>query len=288
MKKPQFNKAKFKREKYKYLRALIQLLFFIFLPSAFSTAFAAIKNIFTSMGQHRVIEMNSLVIVLISLCAFTIVFGRFFCGYACAFGALGDAVRALYVFICKKLKKKPFTLSEKAGLYLKYIKYLVLFAIVIACYTGVYSKTSGYSPWDVFSMLRAGTFRPQGYILGIILLGLILVLMAVSERAFCKFLCPMGAVFSFLPVIPLFSVRRKKADCARGCTACHKVCPSDLDLPEKGSWKVSGECFECKKCVNICPKKNASCGAAKFRGNEIWFTVAEAAALALTMVLAGV
>ena len=48
---------------------------------------------------------------LIILCASTVVFGRFFCGFACAFGSLSDWVRAAYVWVCKKLKKKPVTLG---------------------------------------------------------------------------------------------------------------------------------------------------------------------------------
>ncbi|RHR71942.1 4Fe-4S binding protein [Eubacterium sp. AF15-50] len=31
------------------------------------------------------------------LCLYTIVFGRFFCGFACTFGTLGDFVHEFYV-----------------------------------------------------------------------------------------------------------------------------------------------------------------------------------------------
>ena len=57
-------------------------------------------------------------------------------------------------------------------------------------------------------MLHAGNFKLGGYIVGLVLLVLILVGMAFQERFFCRVLCPMGAVFSMLPVLPLFTLRR--------------------------------------------------------------------------------
>lgn len=94
-----------------WIRAGIQLLFFVFFPSAFTAAFSGVKYIAGQMGTGAQIEITSFVLSLIILCASTVVFGRFFCGFACAFGSLSDWVRAAYVWVCKKLKKKPVTLG---------------------------------------------------------------------------------------------------------------------------------------------------------------------------------
>ena len=271
-----------------YVRAAIQLLFFLFLPSAFTTAFSGIKSVLTQIGTGSPVVMSSFLTVLLALCAYTVVFGRFFCGYACAFGTLGDAVHALYLFLCKKCKKKPVRLKECWKKPLSFLKYAVLLAIVLLCFTGVYGEITGWSPWDVFSMLRSGNFKVGAYWLGCVLLVLILAGMVFCERFFCRFLCPMGAVFTMLPVLPFFSVRRQKANCAKGCTACQKICPSDLELPEKGSWNGNGDCFQCQKCLEICPKKNAESGFRFFRGNEIWFAVLRAVILAAVLILAGI
>lgn len=283
------NKKYFTPKKiYAYLRAAIQLVFFLFLPSAFTTAFSGIKSVLTQIGAGNPIAWSSFLTVLLALCAYTIVFGRFFCGYACAFGTLGDAVHSLYLFLCKKCKKKPLLLKKSWKKPLSYLKYAVLLAVVLLCFLGVYGDLTGWSPWDVFSMLRSGNFKVGAYWLGCILLVLILVGMVFCERFFCRFLCPMGAVFSLLPILPFFSVRRKREKCAKGCTACEKVCPSDLSLPEDGSWNVSGDCFQCQKCLEICPKKNAKSSIRNFRGNEIWFTLLRAVVLAAVLILAGI
>lgn len=94
-----------------WILAGIQLLFFVFFPSAFTAAFSGVKYIAGQMGTGAQIEITSFVLSLIILCASTVVFGRFFCGFACAFGSLSDWVRAAYVWVCKKLKKKPVTLG---------------------------------------------------------------------------------------------------------------------------------------------------------------------------------
>ena len=116
------------------------------------------------------------------ICIYTILFGRFFCGFACAFGTLGDGAHALYVWICKKMKKKPLQIADAWTEKLCYLKYIVLALISILCFTGVYSKAKGTSPWDVFSMLHAGNFKLGGYLVGLVLLVLILVGMCFEER----------------------------------------------------------------------------------------------------------
>lgn len=262
-----------------WVRAVIQLLYFLFIPSAYTAAFNGVKYIFTQMGAKSHLELTSFVVTLIALCLFTVVFGRFFCGFACAFGSLGDAVCAFYVFICKKRKKKPVTMKASVVKYLQAVKYIVLVLLVVSCYTGVYSKTRGMSPWDVFSMLHTGNFKLGGYIVGLVLLVLILVGMAFQERFFCRVLCPMGAVFSMLPVLPLFTLRRDRSECIRGCRACTMKCPSDIELAPDTAPELSGDCFQCQKCIDTCPKGNIHTGIRSLKGNEIWFTVLRAVVL---------
>lgn len=261
------------------VRAVIQLLFFLFIPSVYTSAFAGIKYIFTQIGNGEMVEYTSFVAVLTVVCAYTIVFGRFFCGFACAFGSLGDAVHAIYVAVCKKMKKKPFKIGDQASAKLTYVKYGILIIIVLMCYAGVYSKAQGTSPWDVFSMLHAGNFKLGKYAVGLVLLIAIISGMCVKERFFCRFLCPMGAVFSLLPVLPGFSLHRDRENCIKSCSACTRKCPSDIELPAEGTMDVTGDCFQCQKCIDTCPKGNVHCGIKKIKGNEVWFTLIRAVIL---------
>lgn len=270
-----------------WLRVIIQIFYFIFIPSVYNAAFSGVKYLFTQIGAGEQIELTAFVALLIVICGYTILFGRFFCGFACSFGALGDWIHALYRFIFKKLKKKPILLSYKAARVLDKLKYVVLILILYLCYRGIYSQLRGSSPWDVFSMMRSMNLRLDGYAIGLILLVVIIIGMCLQERFFCRNLCPMGAVFSLLPVLPFFVLHRNRENCIKGCSACTRKCPSGIELPRDGSPRVVGDCFQCQKCIDICPKKNIHTGIKVLKGNEIWFTIAKAVLLAFILMWAG-
>lgn len=254
----------------------------------FTAAFNGVKYIFTQIGSGNRIELTSFVAVLLMLCVYTMIFGRFFCGFACAFGSFGDAVHAIYVSCCRKLKKKPVSIPVEAAKKLTYMKYVILAIILILCYLGAYSSLKGTSPWDVFSMLRAGNLGLASYITGAVLLVLIIIGMCVQERFFCRFMCPMGAVFSILPIAATFTLHRDRTGCIKGCGACEKICPCDIGLPDDGSARISGDCFQCQKCNGICPKSNIHTGIKRLRGNELWFTGIRAAILIAICIWLGV
>lgn len=279
---------KTRRKIHHYVRAAIQLCFFIFLPSAFTTAFSGIKYIFNQLSGGKAVEFTGFISVLVALCLFTIVFGRFFCGYACAFGSLGDAVHAIYVAIFKKLGKKPFLLDKKWKAPLSAVKYVILFFIVLLCFMGIYGDLPKFSPWEVFSMLRAGNMKLGANLLGVVILLLILVGMAVCERFFCRFLCPMGAVFALLPVLPIFSLKRKRENCPEKCRGCENSCPSDIALPDEHSWEVNGDCFMCQKCTCSCPRSNIQKENVIWKMDGLFFTIIRAVLLAVVLILAGV
>lgn len=239
-----------------WLRAGIQLVFFFAMPGAFVAGFNGVKQLFLRIGTGSVLQLDSFTLSLLGLCGFTILFGRFFCGYVCAFGSLGDGVYWLSGLVQKKLlhRKKQFTLPAKAVLLCQKIKYLVLAAIVGLCAAGVYGQLTGWSPWEVFSRLTALMPPPDGFGLGIALFVLILIGMALQPRFFCQFLCPMGAVFSLLPVLPIAQLHRDGENCIPGCNACANRCPVNLKLDDESL--RSGECIACEACVGTCPRSN--------------------------------
>ena len=250
------------------VRWICQIIFFIFFPSAFTSAFSGIKYIFTQFGLRQAVEVSAFITVLISLCVYTIIFGRFFCGYACPFGTLGDFIREVYIFICKKRKKKAVSINPKISKYLSFIKYIVLFVIVLLCFLGVYGNISGWSPWDVFSMITSGNIHFGKYILGVIILLAIMVGMVFADRFFCRFLCPMGAVFAILPIVPGALLKRDRENCPQKCGACKKRCPAHLDID--GDTPLSGECICCHACQGICPKRNIRIGIPKAKDESLF------------------
>ncbi len=239
------------------LRAGLQILFFLLTPSLFTGAFSGVKYIFTQIGLSQPLEPVSFVKTLAVLCLLTMLFGRFFCGYVCAFGALGDGVQFVSKVVQKKIKKKLPAIPASVKKWLSKLPFVILTAIIILCAMGVYSSLSGYSPWDVFSMATSLNFRLGGYVLSCVLLVLILVGMAWEPRFFCRFLCPMGAVFRLLPIFPWAILRRDRSQCGKGCSACTKNCPVKISLGEGGN---AADCIRCEQCRGICPRGNISIG----------------------------
>ena len=249
-----------KQRKVRLIRAAIQLIFFIAAPSLFSTAFAGVKSIFLAIGGQQSVTWNSFLDITALLLIITILFGRHFCGYACAFGSLGDALYELTAFIRAKCfgKKKKHGYPEEWVHRLQKVKYVILIFLLLSCITGFYSKLQGMSPWDVFSMLTTGRLPKSTYIAGTVLLILIMVGMCTQERFFCQFLCPMGAVFALMPILPSALFKRDRSKCPAKCGLCKKRCPAHLDID--GDTPLSGECICCHACEATCPRKNIQIG----------------------------
>ena len=232
-------------------------LYFYSSALPFSTAFAGIKSIFLAIGGQQSVTWNSFLDITALLLIITILFGRHFCGYACAFGSLGDALYELTAFIrAKLLRKRKTWISGRMGTPITESKYVILAFLLLSCITGFYSKLQGMSPWDVFSMLTTGRLPKSTYIVGTVLLILIMAGMCTQERFFCQFLCPMGAVFAIMPIIPGALFKRNRPNCAPKCTLCKKRCPAHLDID--GDTAHSGECICCHACTAVCPRKKYS------------------------------
>lgn len=283
---------------HRIVRWCVQVAFFFAAPSIFSAAFGGVKYVAGQLGLRETIEPTSFVVLLVSVLLFTVVFGRFFCGYVCAFGTLGDATYALLTPIRKALHISDKPLSEKVQRDLQFVKYGILAAICALCFTGVWASISGYSPWTAFAGIVAGSVGGID-IAAFVVLGAIVLGMAFVKRFFCQFLCPLGALFALMPVSPWSQFSRKKSYCGKRCGKCHAGCPVGI-YPDADSFAI-GECISCGKCSDVCPVGNVGMVKAKtngderpgkpprllFRGNEIAYTVAKAVAFAAMLWLVG-
>jgi polyferredoxin len=274
--------AKLKRARILHasVRFAVQALFFMLMPALFSTGFMGAKYVCEQIYKRGAIELNPFVLTMLLLFAFTIVFGRFFCGYACAFGSLGDWLFTVSTFAQKRLRINVGAIINRPRVLhiLQYIKYVVLIAILAACLTGTYGVVSSSDPWGLFASLKVANFTLNGYsIYAVVLLALIILAMLLVERAFCQFFCPMGALFALLPMLPVVPFTRDKANCIKGCSACVKACPAAIELSEATT--KTGECFQCGKCADRCPKGNLTTAVRKFKGTSVVWVLAKSAIL---------
>jgi polyferredoxin len=248
------NKTKFKISIPQAIRRFIQLASFILLPGLFVSIFSAMKDIFTALigGTFSFGALSGQLWLLLAVIPVTVLAGRFFCGYFCAFGAMGDVLW----FMSNKIGKKKIRVGERADRILKKLKYVLLFLIAALGWTGLVSFDAAASPWTIFGMYVTLSGWPSAaYLLsaGAALLLLIMLGSLFIERFFCRYLCPLGAVFSILSLPRLFRIKKSSSTCV-ACTLCTKECAMGIPI-YRSNRVTSGECINCFQCVDACPRR---------------------------------
>ncbi len=80
-------------------------------------------------------------------------------------------------------------------------------------------------------------------------MALVILLSVVNYRPFCKYLCPLGAIYGLLNPVALYRLRMEESLCIH-CGRCRKACLMCLDPEHRQN---QPECVRCGDCVNACP-----------------------------------
>lgn len=80
------------------------------------------------------------------------------------------------------------------------------------------------------------------------------------ERFFCRYLCPLGALFAVVSRKRFYKIRRQSDSCTN-CGLCTRACSMGIRIPEKNA-VMSGECIQCMQCLSICPRESLSASPA--------------------------
>jgi len=185
-----------------------------------------------------------------AIVALGLVLSRFFCGWFCAFGAL----QGVFGWLGKKIFRRRFTVPAKLDAVLRWAKYPILVAIVYFTWRTGELVIRPYDPLAAFGHLPAGLSAVWAeFSVGLVLLVAILVLSMLYERAFCKYVCPLGAVNAILSRVRIFRIKRDKPTCI-SCSKCDRVCPMNIEVSTADTVN-SPECISCMECVTACPTK---------------------------------
>jgi polyferredoxin len=235
------------------IRRIIQVLSFFLFPGYFVIVWNALRSVFTALifGDFVWSSMQSSVLTLVSVIPITVLFGRFFCGYICAFGSMQDFVG----FIAEKLGIKKFAFGKMSDRRLRHLKYIILALSAVIWAAEIY-VADALSPWNVFgeySSYKAWTDPSGLFSVGGLLILLIIVAAFFVSRAFCRYFCPLGGLFAILSKLRIFRIK-KNTKCV-GCDLCTKKCVMGIDVnAETGEYGkvVSGECISCFQCIGEC------------------------------------
>ena len=187
------------------------------------------------------------------LMLYGLILGRTICGFLCPMGLLQELV---YKIKTPKINKSNLTRTLS---YFKYVLLAVLVFIIPVIYgfydvvipgfckyvcpagivEGAFGLLSNPNNVDFFQML-GGLFTWKFF-----LLVAIAVMCVFMYRFFCRFLCPLGAIYGFFNKFSFLGIKVNNDKCTN-CGLCIKACK--MDVKKVGDH----ECINCGECISVC------------------------------------
>ncbi len=210
-------------------------------------------------------EHGSAYYVVGILLLYGILLGRVVCGWLCPFGLIQELC---YKVKTPKLKRNKFT---RVLSYLKFV-ILVFFVIIVPlayafrdfplpafckyiCPAGTLEGALGLLSQEINSgeLARLGPLFTWKFMLMVsFIVGAIFIF-----RFFCRFFCPLGALYGLFNRFSMLGIKLDKPKCI-DCGLCHATCK--MDIKQVGDH----ECISCGECVSVCPTQ-----AISFKGGKI-------------------
>lgn len=191
------------------------------------------------------------------LLLFGSLFGRLICGFLCPFGFVQDL---LY-----KIKTKKVTVPQRLDRPMRRTKYAVLAILVIALPALARDSYGLGSPWFCKYLCPAGTLEggipllvqneSLRALVGALFSWKLAVLLAVVAlsvllyRPFCKYLCPLGAIYGLFNRWSFYRMGVDESKCTH-CGVCERACKMNVRVTENIN---SAECIRCGACKAACP-----------------------------------
>ena len=197
--------------------------------------------------------INAGVILVFIAFLTTLIFGRFFCGWGCHFGAIQE----LSWWILNKINLKPKTLNSRLVFILPLFM-LIYFYITPNLYYAI------MNPWNKPEIQLAypgiWAFLP-GFFIGTLTFFIdgLLIVYFLGRKGFCRFICPWGAFLKIPNTFAMYKVR-KTGNCIN-TNICTNSCPVGIDVNyEINSYnKVTNtNCTSCLICISDCPNNALS------------------------------
>ncbi len=201
-------------------------------------SYTTVGNMTCSLGTSNFYVLGG--VLLLALLA-----RRAFCGYACPIGALSEWLQAG----ARRLGIRPIRVPYALDRGLALLKYAVL--AVIIYFTAKVGELvfRGYDPCYALISRNGEDITIWAYVIcGVIAVGSLFIMVP-----FCRWLCPLAAVFTPFSRVGFTRIQRNSQTCV-DCGACARACPMGIrvdKLPEV----TAARCTSCLECLCACPPK---------------------------------
>jgi polyferredoxin len=182
------------------------------------------------------------------LIGLTLVLGRFFCGWVCPLGTILDVVGVVW----HGNKEKELEHDEAW----RRVKYYLLALLCLGALAGGQLVYWGDPLVILFRGITFGAVLSApgaGSFLALFLLLVIIGLVGVTHRFWCRYLCPLGALYGVFARFSIFRRHLKGCDRCKDLDAreCQQHCPVVGSVSRQGR---PDECIRCMSCQAVCHK----------------------------------
>jgi len=204
-----------------------------------SDPLAAVGQMFSGLNFYTPFLLTALIPLI-----FTLIFGRFFCGWICPATLIYELNTNLAAFLRQSGLKTGNRRFDRR------VKYLVLIAgLLLSSATGSVMVATIYPPAiigrEIYYSIALGGFGAGA----VFFVATLLFDLLIARRGFCRYLCPGGALYSMLGHFRVFRIQRIVENC-NDCAKCNAICEFGLDPLRDG---FGQECNNCTACIAICP-----------------------------------
>ncbi len=200
-------------------------------------------------AAHHQIPINLAIGTITIVIVYLLIGGRAYCSWVCPYTILGEISEKWHKTLVHKkiIKERSFDYKVK---YIFWILFLVL-----AFFTGFLI----FETFNIVGILSRALI--YGYSVALIfVLAVFLMDIFFSQRAWCRYVCPVGTTYSFIGWPSATKVVWD--DRCDHCRVCSDVClvPHVLDITKKNAnienkqmvSIISGDCTLCGRCIEVC------------------------------------
>jgi len=208
----------------------------------------------------------------------TVFVGRFFCGFVCPLGTIsqftGWLARRRQDTASRLEANRPRPLQSFKYYLLAFLLVLALMGTVLTglidplplIYRSVNLTLAPIADQGVNVLSEGPRYYASAWLIGIIFLA-ILGLTLVRPRFFCRFLCPLGALFGLASRFTPWRIGKTTDRCGE-CRLCDEYCEGGCRPSGK---IITGECVLCFNCFDRCPVGRITfAGKPSAAGEEPW------------------
>ena len=162
-----------------------------------------------------------------------------FCGWLCPFGALQELLAQISRALRVPQWHPPVAVEKRLWMG-KYIAAAAVLALVMTQVDAA-GTTLEIEPFKTAITTRFTRAWPY-----MLYAGAVLAVELFSERAYCRFLCPLGGVLAVLDRLHLLNLLKRRPECGSPCHLCERGCP--VRAIEPTGKIVTAECLQCLDC----------------------------------------